>query len=204
VTICRVSDYVNSIGASPLAALAAESPWALTTALPELLAGWMEAPPPDYSVLDGVAVHRTARIEPGAVVKGPVVLSAGAFVAAHAYLRGGVFLGEGCVAGPSVELKTCAMFARSKVAHLGFVGDSVLGEAVNCEAGVVLANHWNERTDRRIRVRVGEHVVDTGVDKFGALVGDGACIGANAVLAPGTILPARTIVRRLALVDQSP
>jgi NDP-sugar pyrophosphorylase family protein len=199
----RISAFVKGVTTSPLAAFAEDTPWALTSALELALARWMRDAPPEYTVSDGIAVHPTARIEDGAVVKPPVVLSPNAFVAAHAYLRGGVFLGEGCIVGPGVELKTSAMFAGSKIAHLSFVGDSILGESVNCEAGSMIANYRNERDDKRIRIRVGDHVVDTGVDKFGALVGDGARIGANAVLAPGTILEPGAIVRRLALVDQS-
>jgi NDP-sugar pyrophosphorylase family protein len=199
-----LSTFVRGAARSPLAEFVEEPPWAVTAALEVILARWMRDAPPEYTVSEGIARHHTARIEDGAVLKPPVVLFPHAFVAAHAYLRGGVLLGEGCIVGPSVEIKTCAMFARSKVAHLSFVGDSILGEDVNCEAGCMIANYRNEHDDKRIRIRMGEHVVDTGVDKFGALVGDGVRIGANAVLAPGTILNPGTIVPRLALIDQSP
>jgi len=86
--------------------------------------------------------------------------------------------------------------------HLSFVGDSVIGERANCEAGAMIANYRNEREDKRIRIRIGDVVVDTGVEKFGALVGDDARIGANAAIAPGAVIHARTIVPRLSLVDQ--
>jgi NDP-sugar pyrophosphorylase family protein len=202
--VVRISDYVRAIDASPLASLSDESPWALTSELEDFLGRWIEHAPPEYVVSKGAAVHRTAHIEAGAVIKGPAVIGPDAFVAAHAYLRGGVYLGEGCVIGPSVEIKTCALFGRSKVAHLSFVGDSILGEGVNCEAGCMIANYRNEWDDKRIHVCEGDRVIDTGVEKFGALLGDGVRIGANAVLAPGTLLRPDTIVPRLTLVDQSP
>jgi hypothetical protein len=78
-----------------------------------------------------------------------------------------------------------------------------LGSLVNLEAGAVIANHYNERTDRLIKVTLEGKTYHTGVDKFGALVGDESKIGANAVLSPGTILPGKSNVKRLELIDQS-
>jgi bifunctional N-acetylglucosamine-1-phosphate-uridyltransferase/glucosamine-1-phosphate-acetyltransferase GlmU-like protein len=117
-------------------------------------------------------------------------------------LRGGVLLDEGAVVGPSVEVKTSLLLEGARIAHLSFVGDSILGSGVNIEAGAMIANHRNERADKAIHVRIAGARHPTGVEKFGALVGDRSRIGANAVLAPGTILAPDSIVPRLALVDQ--
>ena len=114
-------------------------------------------------------------------------------------MRGGCWLDARCIIGPAAELKTSFVFAGSKLAHLNFVGDSVLGADVNIEAGAMIANYRNERANKRIRI--GE--IDTSVEKFGALLGDYCRIGANAVIAPGALLPAGSIVSRLSLVDQS-
>ena len=88
------------------------------------------------------------------------------------------------------------------MAHFNFVGDSIVGSQVNFEAGAIVCNHWNERTDTQIRLFYKEQIIETGLEKFGALVGDGCKIGANAVLSPGTILAKNTIVKRLELVEQ--
>lgn len=157
-------------------------------------AGWNRA--------DGVAIHETATVEAGAVLKPPVVVGPGAFVAAHGYLRGGVYLGPEVTVGPGCELKACLVLARSAIAHLAFVGDAVVGADVNLEAGVVIANRRNE-TGRPVCVRMGNELIDTGVQSFGALVGDGARIGANAVLAPGTLIEPGRVVPRLGHVDQT-
>jgi NDP-sugar pyrophosphorylase family protein len=157
-----------------------------------------------YERVDEWAVHRTARIEAGAVIKGPAIIGPNCFIAAGAYLRGGVYLEQDCIIGPSSELKTSVMFAGSKLAHMNFVGDSIIGADVNIEAGVVIANHRNEREDRNIRIVYHGQVIDTGVSKFGALVGDGSRIGANAVVAPGALLKPASIVGRLQLIDQRP
>ena len=157
-----------------------------------------------YTVTDGVAVHRKATIETGAVLKSPAIVGPDCFIASGAYLRGGVFLDEGCVVGPSCELKSTFMLGASKVAHLSFVGDSIIGAGANIEAGAMIANYRNERDDKRIRILHDGAVIDTGVEKFGALIGDSARIGANAVIAPGALIRPGAVIPRLSLLDQSP
>ncbi len=124
------------------------------------------------------------------------------FIAASDLLRDGVFLKEGCIIGPAVELKTTFMFRGSKAAHLNFIDDSLIGADINLEAGSIVANYRNELDDKLIRIRLGDRVIETGVDKFGALIADGARIGANAVIAPGAVLSPGARVARLGLVDQ--
>jgi NDP-sugar pyrophosphorylase family protein len=149
----------------------------------------------------GVFIHPDAEVEDGATIRGPAVLSAGCFVATTAYLRDGVILGPGTHVGPAVELKATIVAGRSAIAHLGYVGNSVIGSRVNLEAGVVVANHLNESPGATIRVRWRGETIDTGQTKFGAVLGDGARVGANSVLSPGTILEAGAIVPRLTLVS---
>ncbi|MES2724715.1 MAG: DapH/DapD/GlmU-related protein [Pseudomonadota bacterium] len=151
-----------------------------------------------------MALHRSAVVEPGAVLKGPAIIGPRCLVAAGAYLRGGVFLEEDCIVGPNAELKSSFMFKGSKLAHLNFVGDSILGAGVNIEAGAAIANYRNELEDKAIRIAWRGGVLETGVEKFGALLGDETRVGANAVIAPGAILERTARVGRLALVDQYP
>lgn len=184
-------------------ALADAFPWDVTSRLEAHVAAALGSLGPDYALAGTVAVHRLATVEPGAVVKGPAIIGPGCFVAATAYLRGGVWLLEGAIVGPAAELKSSVMGPGSKLAHLNFVGDSLLGAGVNIEAGAMVANYRNERADKRIRFALDGRVIDTGVDKFGALLGDGVRIGANAVVAPGAVLAPGTRVGRLQLVDQS-
>lgn len=142
----------------------------------------------DWDAAQGVAVHRSALVEPGAVLKPPAIIGPNGFIAAGACLRSGVWLDEDCIVGPSCELKSTFMFKGSKIAHLSFVGDSVIGADVNIEAGAMIANYRNELSEKRIRIEFDGTIIDTGVDKFGALVGDGARIGTNAVIAPGALI----------------
>ncbi|MBU6371764.1 MAG: LpxA family transferase [Alphaproteobacteria bacterium] len=203
MTDVRISDYIAAFPASPLAAYG-DAPWRLTSDASAIITAIISNLGDAYSIADGVALHRTATVEPGAILKAPIVIGPGALVAAHAYLRGGVWLDEGCIIGPSCEVKSSFLIAGSKIAHLSFVGDSILGAGVNVEAGAMIANYRNEHTDKRIRIDTPHGVIDTGVDKFGALVGDSARIGANAVIAPGALISMGAVIGRLTLVDQSP
>jgi NDP-sugar pyrophosphorylase family protein len=178
------------------------APWALTASAPDIVSRAIASLDGDYDVRGNVAVHRSAIREASAIVKGPAIIGPGAFVAATAYLRGGVFLDAGCVVGPGCELKTAFLFAEAKIAHLSFVGDSILGSGVNIEAGAMLANYRNEMDDKHIRIAHEGRILETGVEKFGALVGDGAKIGANAVIAPGALIPPGSRIPRLSLIDQ--
>lgn len=83
------------------------------------------------------------------------------------------------------------------------VGDSVIGRNVNIEAGAIIANYRNELEDKEIICSLNHHVIKTGTNKFGSLIGDNRRISANAVLAPGTILKPGLVVKRLALIDQT-
>lgn len=155
-------------------------------------------------ILDNkTVIHPTAIVENGVIIKGPVFIGPNCFVGAHAYLRGGVYLMGNNSIGPGCEIKSSIIFPKSNLAHFNFVGDSVIGSNVNMEAGAIIANHFNERTDKEISVLINGQLLKTGVTKFGALVGDNCKIGANAVLSPGTLLPPNTIVPRLALIQQS-
>jgi UDP-N-acetylglucosamine diphosphorylase / glucose-1-phosphate thymidylyltransferase / UDP-N-acetylgalactosamine diphosphorylase / glucosamine-1-phosphate N-acetyltransferase / galactosamine-1-phosphate N-acetyltransferase len=199
----RISDFTNALGGTPFAACADAAPWELTQSIDARVRVALASLDPRHWQVNGeVAVHRSASVEAGAQLKGPAVIGPRCFVSASALLRGGVWLSEGCAVGPGCELKSSWCGAGSKLAHFTFIGDSVIGRDVNFEAGSLVANHRNECDDKRIRVLIGDRLQTLDITKFGAMVGDHARIGANAVLAPGALLAARTVVPRLGLVDQ--
>ena len=198
-----VSRSVTAWRKSPFAS-ADGYPWHIVESAENLISKAFSELGADYLVADNVAVHESAIIEQGAILKGPAIIGPRCFVAGTAYLRGGAYLAEDCIIGPGCELKTSFMFQGSKIAHLNFVGDSILGADVNIEAGAIIANYRNELADKMIRIIVNGEVLQTGSEKFGALVGDGARIGANAVIAPGALIASGSKVGRMQLVDQSP
>ena len=196
-----VKDYITKPTTFPLPDA---QPWEVVTRLPEILSQIIEGLGEDFQVKDGVAIHKTAVIGHNVTIKPPALISAHCFVGANSYLRNGVYLATGSQVGISCEIKTSVLLEHSTVAHFNFVGDSLIGHDVNIEAGAILANHYNEREDDIVYVRINGQRISTGMHKLGAVVGDGCRIGANAVLSPGTLLPPRSIVKRLELIEQDP
>jgi NDP-sugar pyrophosphorylase family protein len=182
--------------------ISALRPWQVIGQMEDLVREALHRLPDGFRRLGEVAVHHSAVIHDSAVLTGPVVVSARCRVGPAAVLRAGTWLDEEVTVGPHSEVKSSLLFTCSAAAHRNYVGDSIIGQDVNLEAGAVLANHFNERTDKRIFVRIDGQAVDTGLTKFGAVLGDGTRIGANAVTSPGTLLPPHTVVPRLGLVDQ--
>jgi NDP-sugar pyrophosphorylase family protein len=200
--VIRLTDYIADISQSPLAPWVDLAPWALVSQAPAVVRQLLaQLPADDYLIENEIAVHRNATVEPGALLKGPLIIGAECFIASGALLRGGCWVDAHCIIGPGAELKTTFMFSGSKLAHFNFVGDSVLGHGINLEAGSIVANYRNERVDKEVLVRVDGVLQRTGCDKFGALLGDQSRIGANAVLAPGAVLAPASVVGRGQVFD---
>jgi UDP-N-acetylglucosamine diphosphorylase / glucose-1-phosphate thymidylyltransferase / UDP-N-acetylgalactosamine diphosphorylase / glucosamine-1-phosphate N-acetyltransferase / galactosamine-1-phosphate N-acetyltransferase len=125
-------------------------------------------------------------VEGGAYIQGPCMIGADCSIRNGAYIRGGVITGDRCVIGHSTEIKHSILLDRVCAAHFNYVGDSILGNNVNLGAGVKCANY---RLDRQpIAIELEGKKWDTGLKKLGAIVGDGAQIGCNCVINPGTLV----------------
>ncbi|WP_210534645.1 hypothetical protein [Thermosulfurimonas marina] len=131
-------------------------------------------------------------VEPGALIYGPTLLGPRTEVRQGAYLRGEVLTGEGCIIGHTTEVKKAVFLDGAKAGHFAYVGDSLLGREVNLGAGTKLANLRLARGT--IRVRKEGQVVDTGLRKLGAVLGDGVQTGCNSVTNPGTLLGPGSLV----------
>ena len=177
-------------------------PWEITDKLKEILEKRILQLGNDYHINGGIAVHKTASVETGVTLKRPVIISENCVVGANAYFREGVYLDQSVKIGPGCEIKNSIICFGTAIAHFNYIGNSIIGRNVNFEAGSIAANHYNERATKRISVLYQSEVIDTGVEKFGSIVGDHSKIGANAVLSPGTILEKHSIVKRLELVEQ--
>jgi len=157
----------------------------------------------NYKIENNIAIHKTATIEQGVILKGTIIITENCFVGANAYLRGPIFLSNSVKVGPSTEIKQSIIFDNTAIAHFNYIGNSIIGQNINFEAGSICANHYNERKDKNIILTHNGKQIDTKTEKFGSLVGDNSKIGANAVLSPGTILEKNTIVKRLELIEQT-
>ncbi len=138
-------------------------------------------------------------VEAGAYIRGPAIIGQHCQIRTGAYLRGDVLIGDGCIVGNSTELKNAILLNGAAAPHYNYCGDSVLGNRSNLGAGTKLSN-FKIAADKNIRLTVGGEVVDTGLKKFGAILGDGAQTGCNSVLNPGTVLGRDVLVYPCAAV----
>jgi UDP-N-acetylglucosamine diphosphorylase / glucose-1-phosphate thymidylyltransferase / UDP-N-acetylgalactosamine diphosphorylase / glucosamine-1-phosphate N-acetyltransferase / galactosamine-1-phosphate N-acetyltransferase len=127
-----------------------------------------------------------------ATIIGPVWIGAGAQIRPGAFIRGNVIAGQGCVLGHSSEFKNCLLLDGVQAPHFNYVGDSVLGNKAHLGAGAICSNLRLDQQNVFVPMPSGS--VDTGLKKFGAILGDNAEVGCNAVLNPGTFLGPRSLV----------
>ena len=189
--IARFQDYFDD-----------DLPWLIIQNLESIIFEKIKLLSNDFEINNGIAIHKTAVVEKNAILKAPLIIEENCFVAANACLRNGVFLSKNVKIGMGVEIKSSIISNNSAVAHFNFIGDSIIGENVNFEAGSITANHFNERENKEIFVKIDDNIINTKVVKFGSLVGDFSKIGANSVLSPGTILKKNSVVKRLELIEQ--
>ncbi len=133
-----------------------------------------------------ISIGEGCCIEPGAVIVGPAVIEDGVQIRTGAYVRENVILGEGSLVGAHSEVKGSVLFPGAKAPHQAYVGDSLLGRDVNLGAGTILSNVKN--IGREVSFRAGGQVIQTGLRKFGAVLGDGCKTGCNTVLNPGVLM----------------
>ncbi len=138
-------------------------------------------------------------VEPGAYIQGPCFIGAGTVIRHGAYIRGNVIIGKNCIVGHASEVKNAVLFDGASIPHFNYVGDSVVGAGVNMGAGSRLANFKLQGSE--IIVRHGTECWPTGLQKFGAILGDGVSIGCNAVCNPGTLLGPKSLVYPLSAVQ---
>src|SRR6476661_6698601 len=164
-----------------------KQPWEITDQLDQIVRELIDQCNEDYKISDGIAIHKSAVIEQNVVLKPPVLVRENVTIGANAYIRGAVILDNNVHIGAGCEIKQSVIFSSTAIAHFNYIGNSIIGSNVNFEAGAVAANHYNERDNKIISVLNNDKIINTGVKKFGSLLGDGSRVGANAVLSPGTL-----------------
>ncbi|MEX2382506.1 MAG: UDP-N-acetylglucosamine diphosphorylase [Opitutales bacterium] len=172
-------------------------PWEWVTSIATALAAFSFpaiAPqlPPGIHCEGPVFLHPSVTLPHTCTIIGPAHIGAGTVIRPGAYIRGQVIAGENCVLGNSCEFKNCLLLDRVQVPHFSYVGDSVLGNGCHLGAGVILSNLRLDQAIITARLPGGPR--STGLRKLGTLAGDGAEVGCNAVLQPGTILGRNSLV----------
>ncbi len=137
-------------------------------------------------ISDQVWVHKTAKVFPSAYLGAPCIIGANTEVRHGAFIRGSALVGADCVVGNSVELKNVILFDHVQVPHYNYVGDSILGYFSHMGAGSITSN---VRSDKHlVKVHAPEGDIETGIKKFGAMLGDYVECGCNSVCNPGTVI----------------
>jgi len=145
-----------------------------------------------------VWVSKTAKVAPTAFIAPPCIIDDGAEVRHCAFIRGSVIVGKNCVVGNSTEMKNAIIFDNVQIPHFNYVGDSVLGYKSHLGAGAVTSNVKSDKT--LVTIKNGDEKIETGLKKFGAMVGDYTEVGCNSVLCPGTVIGKNSTVYPLSRV----
>lgn len=165
-----------------------EYPWQALKGIKDFIIKTGEALSKDeYSEISPkVWVHKEATVAPTAFIGAPCIIGKGTEVRHCAFIRGSALIGENCVVGNSTEVKNAIIFDNVQIPHYNYVGDSILGYKAHLGAGSVTSNVKSDKT--LVKVKYEGEVIETGLKKFGAMVGDGVEVGCNSVLNPGTVI----------------
>lgn len=147
---------------------------------------------------ENVWIARNAKVYPSACINGPAIIDEEAEVRHCAFIRGNAIVGKGAVVGNSTELKNVILFNKVQVPHYNYVGDSILGYKAHMGAGSITSNVKSDKT--LVVVKAGEERFETGLKKFGAMLGDNVEVGCNSVLNPGTVIGRETNIYPTSMV----
>ena len=153
----------------------------------------------EYDCKEGnIWIAKSAKVAPTACINGPAIIGKEAEVRHCAFIRGNAIVGEGAVVGNSTELKNVVLFNKVQVPHYNYVGDSILGFKAHMGAGSICSNVKSDK--KLVVVKYGEQKIETGIKKFGAILGDCVEVGCGSVLNPGTVVGKNTNIYPLSPV----
>lgn len=163
-------------------------PWELLPKISNFIVKLGEKLPKDKftQVTEQIWIANSAKVAPTACINGPAIIDEEAEIRHCAFIRGNAIVGKGAVVGNSTELKNVILFNKVQVPHYNYVGDSILGFKSHMGAGAITSNVKSDKT--LVVVKNGEKKIETGLKKFGAMLGDHVEVGCNSVLNPGTVI----------------
>lgn len=178
----------------------ADMPWEVLPKIHDFIMKFGETLDADvfYSPSPGVWLAKSASIEVSALIKPPCIIDEGAEIRHCAFIRGNAVIGKNAVIGNSCEVKNAIIFDNAQIPHFNYCGDSVVGYRAHLSAGVITSNVKSDKTN--VTVSYGDGKAETGLRKFGAMIGDFVEVGCNTVLNPGTVIGRRTSVYPLSRV----
>lgn len=149
---------------------------------------------------EDVWVAKSAKVAPTAYINGPAIIDEEAEIRHCAFIRGSAVVGKGAVVGNSTELKNVVLFNKVQVPHYNYVGDSILGYKSHMGAGSITSNVKSDKT--LVTVKEGADRIETGLKKFGAMLGDEVEVGCGSVLNPGTVIGSHSNIYPLSMVRE--
>ena len=135
---------------------------------------------------ENIWISKSAKVAPTAYISGPVIIGEETEIRHCAFIRGNAIVGNHCVVGNSTELKNVILFNNVQVPHYNYVGDSILGYRSHMGAGSITSNVKSDK--KLVIVKTESECMETGLKKFGAMIGDNVEVGCNSVLNPGTVI----------------
>lgn len=177
-----------------------EYPWEVLPHIGDFIKKLGETLPSDEYEQRGenIWIHKSAKVFDSAYINGPCIIGRDTEVRQCAFIRGNALVGNNCVVGNSTELKNVILFNVVQVPHYNYVGDAILGFHSHMGAGSITSNVKSDKT--LVVVKSGEGQIETGLKKFGAMVGDYVEVGCNSVLNPGTVIGRHTNIYPLSCV----
>lgn len=169
-------------------------PWEVLPKIKDFIIKLGNTLPEDIYELRGenIWVAKSAKVFDSAYINGPCIIDEDAEVRHCAFIRGNAIVGKGCVVGNSTELKNVILFNKVQVPHYNYVGDSILGYRSHMGAGSITSNVKSDKT--LVVVKDKDEQIETGLKKFGAMLGDYVEVGCNSVLNPGTVIGKRSSI----------
>ena len=147
---------------------------------------------------ENIWIAKSAKVAPTAYINGPAIIGEDAEIRHCAFIRGKAIVGNGAVVGNSTELKNVILFNKVQVPHYNYVGDAILGYKAHMGAGSITSNVKSDK--KLVVVKNGTEKIETGLKKFGAMLGDNVEVGCNSVLNPGTVIGRNTNIYPLSSV----
>lgn len=197
-SVTELFDLQHTIAAELFSGV--EYPWQVLPRISEFIVRLGNMLPKDEfdNPKENVWISKHAKVYESAYIAGPCIIDSGAEVRHCAFIRGNAIVGKNSVVGNSTELKNVVIFDNVQVPHYNYVGDSVLGYRSHLGAGSITSNVKSDKS--LVSVKIGNTVIETGLKKFGAMVGDYVEVGCGAVLCPGSVIGRNTNVYPLSMV----
>lgn len=175
-------------------------PWEVLKSIGEFIVELGNKLPEDEyrKVGDNIWIAKDAKVFDSAYINGPCIIDHDSEVRQCAFIRGNAIVGKNCVVGNSTELKNVVLFNNVQVPHYNYVGDSVLGYKSHMGAGSITSNVKSDKT--LVTVKCNDEKIETGLKKFGAMLGDNVEVGCNSVLNPGTVVGPNSNIYPLSMV----